>query len=224
MLALPFIGWTVDKIGRRRSIAFGASWTLLGAILQASSKEIAQFVISRFIIGFGLAFTVVGAPLLLAELALPKHRGTILSYFPTAWYTGAIIAAWTTYGTQFIQNSWSWRIPSALQAFPAIIQISLIWFVPESPRWLVSKGNGAEAKRILTKYHANGDENSPIVEIEYTQIKEAILKDTQYKKQSSYLDLIRTKPAKRRLIIITFCGLFLEVRPLPHNSYLGPFD
>ncbi|KAF4333978.1 general substrate transporter [Fusarium beomiforme] len=211
MLALPFIGWVVDKVGRRRSIAFGASWTLLGAILQASSKHIAQFIISRFIIGFGLAFTVVGAPLLLAELALPKHRGAILSYFPTAWYTGAIAAAWTTYGTQFIQNSWSWRIPSALQAFPAIIQISLIWFVPESPRWLISKGRGAEAKEILVKYHANGNEDSSIVDIEYTQIKDAILKDAQYREQSSYLDLIRTKPNRRRLIIVTFCGLFLEI-------------
>jgi MFS family permease len=218
MLALPFIGWIVDKIGRRKSIAFGASWTLLGAILQATSKHIAQFVISRFIIGFGLAFTVVGAPLLLAELALPKHRGTILSYFPTAWYTGAIIAAWTTYGTQFIEDSRSWRIPSGLQAVPAVIQISLLWFIPESPRWLISKGNGAAARSFLINHHANGDESNPIVEIEYTQIKEAILKDAQYKEQGSYLDLIRTKPNRRRLILVTFCGLFLEVRVLRQTS------
>ncbi|RBA18211.1 hypothetical protein FPRO05_10506 [Fusarium proliferatum] len=211
MLALPFIGWVVDKVGRRKSIAFGASWTLLGAILQATSKHIAQFVISRFIIGFGLAFTVVGAPLLLAELALPKHRGTILSYFPTAWYTGAIIAAWTTYGTQFIEDSRSWRIPSGLQAVPAVIQITLLWFIPESPRWLISKGNGAAARSFLVKHHANGDESNPIVELEYTQIKQAILQDAQYKEQGSYFDLIRTKPNRRRLILVTFCGLFLEI-------------
>jgi MFS family permease len=166
---------------------------------------------ARFLIGFGIAFTAVGAPLLLAELALPKHRGTILAYFPTAWYTGAIIAAWTTYGTQFIQDSRSWRIPSGLQAVPAVIQIGLLWFVPESPRWLIAKGDGAAARRFLIKHHANGDENSPIVDIEYTQIKEAILKDAQYKKQDSYIDLIKTKPQRRRLIIVTFCGLFLEV-------------
>jgi len=211
MVALPLIGWLVDKVGRRKAIAFGASWTCLGAVLQGSSKHIAQFVISRFLIGWGLAFTVVAAPSLLAELALPKHRGTILSYFPTAWYTGAIIAAWTTYGTQFIQNSWSWRIPSLLQAAPAIIQIALIWFVPESPRWLVSKGQGAKAKEVLTKYHANGDATNPIIELEYQQIKKAILQDAQYRRQGSYADLIRTKPNRRRLIIITFCGLFLEV-------------
>ncbi|KAL1837584.1 hypothetical protein VTJ49DRAFT_3625 [Mycothermus thermophilus] len=211
MLALPSIGWLADKIGRRRSIVFGAAWTLVGAALQGSAVHLAAFIIARFLIGFGLAYTVVASPVLLSELALAKHRGTILAYFPATWYTGAIIAAWVTYGTQFIQNSWSWRIPSLLQAFPAIIQITLIWFVPESPRWLIAKGRGAEAREFLIKYHANGDENSPIVETEYTQIKEAILQDAQWKKQSSYLDLVRTKPNRRRLIIVTFCGLFLEI-------------
>lgn len=229
---MPLIGWAVDKLGRRWSIAFGAFWTLLGGVLQGSSKNIAQFIIARFFIGWGLAFTVVGGPLLLAELALPKHRGTILSYFPTAWYTGSIIAAWTTYGTQFMQNSWSWRIPSLLQAFPAIIQVLFVWFVPESPRWLISKGRGAEARKILAKYHANGDDNNPMVDIEYTQIHQAILQDAEYKRHGSYRDLIRTIPNRRRLIIVTFCGLFLEVRkekvtrrtslnlPLSINSFL----
>ncbi|OAQ90461.1 MFS transporter, SP family, sugar:H+ symporter [Purpureocillium lilacinum] len=190
IVALPLVGWLVDRIGRRASIAFGAAWTLVGAILQGSAKHVAPFIIARFLIGWGLAFTVVGAPLLLAELALPKHRGTVLSYFPTAWYIGAIIAAWTTYGTQHIENSWSWRTPSILQGVPAVIQLLLIWLVPESPRWLISKGSGAKARQILVKYHANGDEQSPIVDIEYSQIKEAILQDTRVKKEGSYLDLI----------------------------------
>jgi MFS family permease len=93
-VALPFTTYVVDNWGRRWSIVFGASWTLIGAILQASAHQIPQFVIARFLIGFGLAYTVVAAPLLMVELALPKHRGAINSYFPTVWYTGAIVAAW----------------------------------------------------------------------------------------------------------------------------------
>lgn len=45
-----------------------------------------------------------------------------------------------TYGTFRINSSWSWRIPSALQGLPSVLQLALIWFVPESPRWLLSKG------------------------------------------------------------------------------------
>ncbi|KAL4783839.1 general substrate transporter [Aspergillus varians] len=211
IVCLPFIGPVLDRFGRRKAIGFGAAWTLIGAALQGSAHQIPQFVISRFLIGFGLAFTSVAAPLLLAELAIPKHRGTVLSYFPTAWYIGSIIAAWTTYGTQHINNSWSWRVPSLLQAAPAIIQITLIWVVPESPRWLISQGRGVEAKQILTKYHANGDERSPVVEVEYSQIKDAILQDLEYKKKGSWRDLVKTPANRRRMIITTFCGLFIEV-------------
>ena len=63
-----------------------------------------------------------------------------------------------TFGTFFINNSWSWRIPSALQALPSVLQVFLIWFVPESPRWLLSKGRDDEARKVLGYYHANGNE------------------------------------------------------------------
>ncbi|KAM5380970.1 hypothetical protein ACJZ2D_003279 [Fusarium nematophilum] len=211
MLALPAITPVVDRFGRRKSIFFGASWTIVGAILQASSKEIPQFVISRFLIGFGLAFTVVGAPLLLAELALPQHRGAIISYYPTCWYLGAIIAAWVTYGTHKLDSSWSWRIPSLLQGVPASLQLLLIWFVPESPRWLISKGRGKEARDILVKHHANGDERSSLVELEYTEIKESIESDASVKARTGWLDLVRTAGNRRRLIIVFFAGLFIEI-------------
>jgi MFS family permease len=177
----------------------------------ASSKHIPQFVIARFLIGWGLAFTVVASPLLLVELALPKHRGAIIAYFPTVWYLGAIIAAWTTFGSSKIQNSWSWRIPSLLQGIPAVLQIFGLFFVPESPRWLVSKGRGAEAKAILTKYHANGREGDALVELEYHEIKEAIVTDQGYKDRSTWADLVNTKPNRRRMILVFFCGLFIEI-------------
>jgi sugar porter (SP) family MFS transporter len=211
MLAIPFITWIVDNWGRRWCIVFGASWTLIGAILQASAMHIPQFVIARLLIGWGLAYTVVGSPLLLVELALPKHRGTIMSYFPTVWFLGSIIAAWTTFGTRHIDNSWSWRIPSLLQGIPAIFQIIFIFALPESPRWLVSKGRGDEAKAILAKYHANGNQTDPLVELEYKEIETAIITDAKIRANGNWLDLVRT-PASRRITFITFfCGLFIEI-------------
>lgn len=98
-----------------------------------------------------------------------------------------------------------------LQGIPALIQILGIFFVPESPRWLISKGRGVEAKAILTKHHANGRENDPLVDVEYDQIKEAIVLDNTYKAKSTWLDLFKGKPNRRRLIIVFFCGLFLEI-------------
>jgi len=62
-----------------------------------------------------------------------------------------------TFGTFKISNTWAWRIPSVLQATPSVIQIVLVWFMPESPRWLVSKGREAEALKTLAYYHADGN-------------------------------------------------------------------
>jgi hypothetical protein len=54
-------------------------------------------------------------------------------------------------------STWAWRIPSVLQALPSVIQVALVFFAPESPRWLVSKGRDAEALKILAYYHADGN-------------------------------------------------------------------
>jgi hypothetical protein len=67
-------------------------------------------------------------------------------------------AAWATFGSFKIQSTWAWRLPSALQAFPSLVQVLLVWFVPESPRYLVRKGKETEALRTLAYYHADGDE------------------------------------------------------------------
>lgn len=71
---------------------------------------------------------------------------------------GIISAAWTTYGTFKINNTWAWRLPSLLQAIPAVLQVALVLFAPESPRWLIKKGREAEALKTLAYYHADGDE------------------------------------------------------------------
>ena len=71
-----------------------------------------------------------------------------------------MIAAWVTLGTLTIQSNWSWRLPSLLQVLPSFLQLGLIWFLPESPRFLISKERDSEAFDIMVKYHANGDRNS----------------------------------------------------------------
>lgn len=68
-----------------------------------------------------------------------------------------ISAAWTTFGSQYIHTTWAWRLPSILQGLPAMVQICLVWFMPESPRWLVSKGRDAQALQTLAYYHADGN-------------------------------------------------------------------
>ena len=106
-------------------------------------------------------------------------------------------------------SDWGWRIPSFLQAVPSLLQVSFIWFIPESPRWLVSKGRGDEAYAILVKYHAEGDQNSDFVKAEYTQIEETLeeeLKTTQMNRK----EVFSTPGMRQRVIIASFLGLFTQ--------------
>jgi hypothetical protein len=52
---------------------------------------------------------------MVAELAHPRHRGTVLGFFNTFWYVGAIVAAWGSFGSGNLSASWFWRIPSTIQ-------------------------------------------------------------------------------------------------------------
>ncbi len=83
-------------------------------------------------------------------------------------------ASWTTFGTEFIPNNWAWRIPSILQGLPSVLQFFLVLWVPESPRWLVSKGHESRALQTLAYYHADGDETDPLVLYEFNEIKAGI--------------------------------------------------
>jgi hypothetical protein len=73
-----------------------------------------------------------------------------------------------------------------------VLQIFLIWFVPESPRWLVSKGRDAQALKTLAYYHADGDEDDPLVQFEYQEIKAQIEFDRSVASDVSYKSLFTT--------------------------------
>lgn len=169
-----------------------------------------MFVCARFLIGFGLTFAQNCAAMLVIELSYPPYRAPLTSLYNSLWSFGAIIAAWSTFGTFKINSSWSWRIPSALQGVPSVLQLCLIWFCPESPRWLVSKGRDADALHLLAYYHADGDEQDPLVQYEYEEIKAAIDLDTAVAASVGWMSLIKTTGNRKRLTIIVALGWFSQ--------------
>lgn len=84
------------------------------------------------------------------------------------------MAAWSTYGTFDMPNSWSWKIPSLLQGLVSIFQVIFIFFVPESPRWLIANGRTGDATRILSKYHCDTDEPTTLVQLQVAEITGAM--------------------------------------------------
>ncbi|KDQ64050.1 hypothetical protein JAAARDRAFT_52051 [Jaapia argillacea MUCL 33604] len=204
--ALPFVPIISDRLGRRRSIVLGSLFMLIGAILQAASQNFAMFIVSRFILGLGIPFAIIAASSLIGELSHPKERPIVSSLFNSCYFIGSIVAAGVTLGTFAMPTNWGWRIPSVLQVIPSILQLTFIWFLPESPRWLVSKGRGPEAFAILAKYHAEGDTNSEFVKAEFAQIEKTLELEMENAKRS-WRELFGTAGMRRRVLIGSFLGL-----------------
>lgn len=88
------------------------------------------------------------------ELAHPRLRHFAGSFLNTTYFIGSIFGAWLTFGMVYFpgQSSWAWRTPTLVQGFGPIILAIGVWFVPESPRWLMRNGRETEAHAILAKY------------------------------------------------------------------------
>jgi MFS family permease len=156
---------------------------------------------SRFILGFGIAFVTCAGPALLSELAHPRFRGTLVSLFNPFWYLGSITVAWTCFGTSHMDptSQWSWRIPSILQGLCPIIVLSCSFLIPESPRWLISKGLNDEAAAIIAKYHGNGNADDPLVKAQLDEIQAAV---ELAHEGITWRDLFASKSNRNRLLIV----------------------
>ncbi|EJC98582.1 hexose transporter [Fomitiporia mediterranea MF3/22] len=207
--SLPMTPYLCDGLGRKRTIFVGATIVVAAAIIQTAAQTVEMFIGARFMLGFGLGFCTAAAPMLVTELAYPTQRGPISSVYNALWPAGAVIAAWLTFGTFHINTSWAWRVPSAVQAFPSVLQFILILFAPESPRWLVAKGREEEALDILAYYHTNGNKQDPLVQFEFQEIRSALAAE-RLQKQTGWLQLVRTPGNRRRMRIIIAIAFFSQ--------------
>jgi len=210
IFAVPVAPWFAQRYGRRWSIMLGSWIMVVGALLQGFAQHVAMYIIARMILGMGILFCIISGAALIGELGHPKERAVLTSLFNTSYFIGQILASAIALGTTSIPSNWAWRLPSLLQICPSILQICTVFFLPESPRFLVSKDRDDDAKEVLIKYHAEGDASSLLVQAEIVQIRETIRTEMEVSNQS-WLELFSTYGMRRRLIITLFIGLFTQL-------------
>lgn len=90
-----------------------------------------------------------------------------------------------------------------------MLQILFIWFVPESPRFLMYKGKPEAALKVLADCHANGDQQDEVIQLQLQEIQETIRLEKEFE-SNSWLELIRTKGNRHRMIILISAGFFSQ--------------
>lgn len=138
-----------DKLGRKKTLFWIAALFLISALGSALATDWYTFLFFRFMGGLGIGCSSVTAPMYISELAPASHRGRLVAMFQFNVVFGILIAFLSNYLLQGIgENAWRWML--GIQAFPSLVFLVLILFIPESPRWLiVKKGSDEEARRIL---------------------------------------------------------------------------
>jgi sugar porter (SP) family MFS transporter len=207
---VPFIllGWIGDKFGRRLPTALGSVIIIAGALVQFFASSLAMFIGGKIVLGFGSSLIQMGAPVLVTELSHPKERVQVTTFYNTSIPLGYVIGAWATYGTFRIPGEWSWKLPVLVQIIPSAYQLALIYFCPESPRWLVAHGKSEQARQILIKYHGEGDPNSELVRFEYAEVQQVITKELE--QDMTWRDFFSSVPNLKRISLCFATAVFSQ--------------
>lgn len=195
---------------------------VIGTVVQAAAYRRREMIAGRIVLGVGSVMLGPSAQAYTVEISHPAYRGTIVGLYNGCYFIGAIVSTWLTYG--LVDNSvggLNWRLPMAMQACPCVIVLAFFWFLPESPRWLMSRGREEEARRILTKYHGNGDQDHYIVAIQMEEMREAIKTSGSDKRWYDYRELFNTRAARHRMFLVLCVGFFGQI-DLPPTSYYMP--
>jgi len=144
------VGGTVaDRIGRRKTLIWGAVLFILGSILAPLSPNVYVLFVARGLLGIAVGFTSVTAPVYVSELAPPQSRGMLIGLYQFALTLGIALADLVGY---WFAASQGWRWMFGFGLVPAVLFLFMVLTVPESPRWLFVQNRLAEAESVLKSY------------------------------------------------------------------------
>lgn len=200
-----------SKWGRKPMILLGSMVIILGTFISIfpfkGHWSMGHFIIARVFTGFGNGFNTATIPIYQSELSDPRNRGRLVNLEGSFVAVGTLIAYWIDFGLSYAAGSVSWRLPISLQIVFAAFVFIFMMGLPESPRYLITRGKIDEARYILAQLH-DLSINEPSILEEVILIKDA---NARFSNQISLKELF--KPSKHQYLnrmIIGASGQFFQ--------------
>ena len=173
-------GMLSDFLGRKKTMLISALMFSVSAIGCAVCSDLTQLVIFRMIGGFGIGVVSIVSPAYISEIAIPEKRGMLVSLYQLAITVGFLLAYLVNYlvlksadtslagASQAVRdadplgvrmfNSEYWRGMLGYETIPDLLFLMVIFFIPESPRWLIVKGREEQARSVLSRIYPSPDD------------------------------------------------------------------
>lgn len=148
-----------NKFGRKKTLILIGVIFLISALGSAMANDVYVFMAFRFLGGLSIGASSVVAPVYISEIAPPQHRGKMGIAFQINVVSGILLAYLINYLLQGVGGENDWRYMLGLIAIPSLIFSIMMFFTPESPRWLIlNRNDEAGARKIFEMSGANADE------------------------------------------------------------------
>lgn len=157
-----FGGKLADALGRRKLLIQVAILFIIGAIGTALASTPTLLAIGRVVVGIAIGIASFTAPLYISEVSPPAIRGKLVSLNQLMITLGIVVSYLADYG---LADKEAWRWMFGLAAIPALILLIGLFFVPESPRWLMGRSREDEARAVLQRIRESSDVSAELAEI-----------------------------------------------------------
>ena len=163
-----------DAVGRKNTLTILAVLFFVGTLGGVFAPDLAVMIPSRVILGFAVGGASVTVPVYLAELAPTERRGSLAGRGELAIVVGQLLAFAinAVIGTVWGEHPGVWRYMLAVAAIPAVALFVGMLRMPESPRWLISKGRHDEALAVLMQVRSEERARAEMEEVEYLAAEE----------------------------------------------------
>jgi sugar porter (SP) family MFS transporter len=207
-----FGGIPAEIFGRKKVLYWIGAIFLIASLGSALAPDVVSFIIFRFLGGLGVGASSVVAPMFISEIVPAKNRGKLVATFQFNIVFGILLAYLSNYLLASIgDNAWRWML--GVLAIPAALFIVLLYFVPESPRWLmVHKNDYDSARKILSISDPDGVDEAI----------RAIQEDLRLEKEKAGLSVFLSKKYVKPIIMAILIAAFNQLSGINAIIYFAP--
>ena len=216
MIGVIFAGFLSDKFGRKKVLILSAILFFISAVGSSIPNNLTQFVFARLIGGVGVGIASMLSPMYISEIAPAKIRGTLVTLYQLAIVLGINLVYYINLQIASSGDAqWNldigWRIMLGSEVIPALLFFILLFFIPESPRWLASKGKIDSAKAIIEKI--NGQKKSAEL---LNEIQDSL------KEEKGSILVLFTSGLQMAIFVGMFLAFFSQITGINAIIYYAP--